>query len=184
MGCIRNCASALCSPKKPRYMHYHSKMPLSPLADLSQRQPPQPQARPQEQFPPPPGSRDLRCVPVYEELDNNSTLTRGATQQNVSRLSSPIWVCHSTTLYYTLPFFPKKFHEGNASYKFRWTRNSRSHCLNDNYTKPLPAIHINFSSAYMLTMSTLYLLYFPPLPFSYHLVVYLVPVCFFGFIII
>ena len=81
MGCLWNCASVLCAPKKPRYMHYQIK-PYYPLREP--RREGGSQSRQGEASPrglPPGAVNDLRCMPVYEELDNHASIH--ATLQNV-----------------------------------------------------------------------------------------------------
>lgn len=95
-GCSKNCMYALCSPKKPRYMHYQMK--VIPL-DLSLVPPPQqyPSSRPTTSHRPPPqevhssprrtGGGDPRAPagPVYEEVpDKTNSLPRSTVQHNVS----------------------------------------------------------------------------------------------------
>ena len=84
MGCVKNCSAVLCAPKKPRYMHYRIK-PYYPLRES--RRPEMGGANtmlgrgsPQTGV----GSapiNDLRCMPVYEELDNHASVHAAA--QNV-----------------------------------------------------------------------------------------------------
>ena len=88
MGCTRNCLYALCSPKKPRYMHYQMKVARASLAAGSIGQAPPQRSTTQQQRPPPapleaappPGSQNLHCAPVYEELDTTSSVGRGNVQ--------------------------------------------------------------------------------------------------------
>lgn len=88
MGCMRNCASVLCAPKKPRYMHYQIK-PYYPLREPMREggsQSRQGEASPRGLHPA--AVNDLRCMPVYEELDNHAsihaTLQNGANQNAAS----------------------------------------------------------------------------------------------------
>lgn len=67
VGCARNCAAVLCSPKKPRYVHYK----IKDYYPLRKRPTQSSQASPQRAQ-----DNDLRCMPIYEDLDNNSTLQR------------------------------------------------------------------------------------------------------------
>jgi len=70
-GCVKNCASVVCGPKKPRYMHYKMKA-YFPLQDSRQRILSQSSHGPQSPHGSRPRQNDLRCMPVYEELDNTT----------------------------------------------------------------------------------------------------------------
>ena len=76
MGCFKNCTSVLCAPKKPRYLHYQIK-PYYPLRESIRRQG-GPQGAPKDVGSPPrigPAPiNDLRCMPVYEELDQHTSI--------------------------------------------------------------------------------------------------------------
>ena len=84
LGCVKNCASVLCAPKKPRYMHYQIK-PYQPVREPRRQggsaQSSQGEVSPHRVAPAP--LNDLRCMPVYEELDNHASIH--ATLQNVCR---------------------------------------------------------------------------------------------------
>lgn len=79
-GCMRNCVYVLCSPKKPRYMHYQVKA-SNPMANLNHRPRPRP---PQASVNRRPDSlaQEMQCVPMYEELDQHHPV-RQPPEQNV-----------------------------------------------------------------------------------------------------
>ena len=88
LGCAKNCLSMLCSPKKPRYMHYQMKAVYSLSNNLNYRRP-SPQRQPSSppvQDPQSPRREDSRGGgPLYEELDvTTSSMPRTQTQQNAS----------------------------------------------------------------------------------------------------
>lgn len=82
-GCVRNCVFVLCSPKKPRYMHYQLKGATNPMANLNHRpHSQQPSGVVQGQDLP---LQDAQSAPMYEELDQHhaAAALRLASEQNV-----------------------------------------------------------------------------------------------------
>jgi hypothetical protein len=73
LGCCRNCWSILCSPKKPRYMHYKAKpfvLSSSGGGEGGRAASYTPRSATNTTRP----VNDLRCMPVYEELDGADDL--------------------------------------------------------------------------------------------------------------